>query len=117
MGQLSVKSIRVRAYVGTDSVVENNSVDLQMNISVHYNSIIEEESDNPDDAFPIHELIQEIQGRAENSHFNLIEAFARMVLDTIFEFDRIDAAKVEVTGFSVPHTHGNLSFSLSGSKG
>ena len=50
MGQLSVKSIRVRAYVGTDSVVENNSVDLQMNISVHYNSIIEEESDNPDDA-------------------------------------------------------------------
>jgi D-erythro-7,8-dihydroneopterin triphosphate epimerase len=114
MGQLSVTNMFVRSHIGFDPKVEDHSQDLLVDITISYNSYIEEESDNPDDSFDIQQLISEIIGRAENSHFNLIEAFARMVLNTILEFKRVEEADVKVTRVKALDNSGELSFALSG---
>ncbi len=116
MGLLQLNNLQVRSYVGTDSNMKNNDQKLTINIEIIYFSTIEEESDNYEDSFDITELIKEITGRAENSHFNIIEAFARMVLKTIFEFNRVEKASVEVMNYKKPQVPCDICFSLSDSK-
>ena len=115
MGLLTIKKLLVRSHLGFDPHVSSHTQDLIINISVNYNSFLEEESDNPADAFDIVQLTNEIIGRAENSHFNLLEAFTRMVLNTVLEFKRVESAKVEVKKLQSIEFSGELSFVLEGS--
>ncbi|TLX70851.1 FolB domain-containing protein [Labilibacter sediminis] len=115
MGVLNIKKLLVRSHLGFDPHASSHTQDLMINISISYNSFLEEESDNPADAFDIVQLTNEIIGRAENSHFNLIEAFTRMVLNTVLEFDKVESAKVEVKKLQAIQFSGELSFVLEGS--
>jgi D-erythro-7,8-dihydroneopterin triphosphate epimerase len=115
MGVLAINNMLVRSQVGFDPQVEDQSKDLYVSIHIRYNSYQEEESDNPNDAFDINSLSSEIIGRAGNSHFNLIEAFTRMVLNTVLEFSRVEEAEVEVKQMQDLKFTGELSFSISGS--
>ncbi len=116
MGILKVNNLLVRSNVGFDPHLSHYQQDLLINLEVEYNSFVEEESDDPGDAFDIQQLIKEINGRAETGHFNLLEAFTRMVLNTTLEFARVEKAIVEVKKVQSIQFSGELSFTLSGSK-
>ncbi len=115
MGVFNINNMVVQSYVGFAPDVEINRQEFIINLSIAYNTVLEEQSDDPEDAFNIEGLTLEIIGRAENSHFNLLEAFARMVLNTILEFDRIESAEVEVKKVKQFKYSGQLSFKLNGS--
>ncbi len=116
MGVLKINNLLVKCNVGYDPHQTNFQQDFIINIQVEYNSFIEEESDAPEDAFDVQQLINEIVGRAESGHFNLVEAFTRMVLNTVMEFQRIESAEVEVKRVQTIHYAAEMSFSLSASK-
>ncbi len=113
MGVFLLKNLKVRGFVGSDPHMKNNDRELNLNIELIYNSAIEQESDNIEDALCIKEILQEIVGRAENSHFNLIEAFTRMVLNTVLEFNRIEKASVSVMNFKNSQLPCEICFTLS----
>ncbi len=113
MGLLRLKNLRVKSFVGSDPLIKNNNQELTLDIEITYYSVQEEESDNMEDAFDIKELIQEITGRAESSHFNIIEAFTRMVLKTIFEFSRVEKATVTIVDFKRSQIPCDICFTLS----
>ncbi|WP_075591236.1 dihydroneopterin aldolase [Labilibacter marinus] len=115
MGTLKVKNLIVRSNVGFDPHVSDYRQDLVVNLSINYNSFVEEESDNPADAFQVNKLIKEIMGRADNSHFNLLEAFTRMLLNTILEFPRVESVEIEAKTEQSVRFPGEMSFVLSGS--
>ncbi len=116
MGLLQLNNLRVKSFVGTDPLLKNNNQELTLNIEITYFSVLEEESDNYEDAFDIKGLIQEITGRAESSHFNLIEAFTRMVMKTIFEITRVEKATVTVVDFKRPHIPCDICFTITDTK-
>ncbi len=113
MGLLLLKGLHVRGFVGSDPHMKNNDKELILNIELNYNSTLEQESDNIEDSLRLQEIIQEIIGRAENSHFNLIEAFARMVLNTVLEFKRIEQASVCVLNYKNTQIPCDICFTLS----
>lgn len=115
MGVLTIQKLLVRSHLGFDPHLSNYTQDLIINVRINYNSFLEEESDNPDDAFDISQLTKEIIGRAESSHFNLLQAFTRMVLNTVLEFNRVERARVEVIKTRSIQFSGELSFVLESS--
>ncbi len=115
MGTLKIKNLLVRSNVGFEPHIQDYQQDLLVSIRVAYNSFLEEESDNPSDAFQVKPLVKEIMGRAESGHFNILESFTRMVLNTILEFPRVESGEVEVQKVKSIQFSGELSFILSGS--
>ena len=115
MGTLKVNKLLVGSHVGYDPHLSNYKQDIQVSFTVHYNSYVEEESDDPVDAFDTNKLVKEVMGRAESSHFNLLEAFCRMVLNTILEFPRVDRAEVEAKIVQSVPFKGERAFVISGS--
>lgn len=107
----------VRSNVGFEPHIRDYQQDLLVTISICYNSLLEEGSDDPKDAIDLNLMVKEIMGRAESGHFNLIEAFTRMILDTVLEEGRVDRAEVEVKKVKSIQFSGELSFSLSGTNG
>ena len=86
----------LRSYVGFNPHEIGKRQDLMLNISIDYLSGKEEESDKPEDALDYRTITKELIGKVENSRFNLLEALARMVLDTIMTYERVQAAEVEI---------------------
>ncbi|MGQ1787555.1 MULTISPECIES: dihydroneopterin aldolase [unclassified Saccharicrinis] len=115
MGTLKIKNLLVRSNVGFEPHLQDYQQDLLVTITVRYNSVLEEGSDDPSDAIDLKRMVKEIMGRAESGHFNLIEAFARMVLNTVLEETKVDSAEIEVKKVKYMQFSGELSFSLSGS--
>ncbi len=115
MGTLKINNLLVKSNVGFELHIQDYQHDLEVNINIDYNSILEEGSDDPADAFNVKRLIKEVIGRAESGHFNLLEAFTRMLLNTILEYPRVDKAEVEVKRLNTNQFAGELSFVLSGS--
>ena len=115
MGTLKITNLLVSSNLGYETHLHNFRQDLLVNISLNYNRGLEEASDNPSDSLDVMRLTKEIIGMAETGHFNLLEAFTRMVLNTVLEYPRVNSATVEVIISKSIQFSGELSFVLSGS--
>ncbi|TRX71122.1 FolB domain-containing protein [Carboxylicivirga sp. M1479] len=96
MGKLRIKNLLLRSYVGFNPHEIGKRQDLMLNISIEYQSGPEELSDKPEDAFDYRTITKEVIKKVENSHFNLLEALVRMVLDSLMQYDRVLSAEVEI---------------------
>ena len=115
MGTLKLTNLLVRSNLGSEPHLQDYQQDLLVNITIKYSSTLGEESDDPEDALDVIRLTKEVTGRAESGHFNLLEAFTRMVLNTVLEFPRVERASVKVKKVKSIEFSGELSFILSGS--
>lgn len=96
MGILKIKNLLLRSYVGFNPHEIGKRQDVMLNITIHYQSGHEEHSDKPEDALDYRTITKELIEKVENSRFNLLEALARMVLDTIMNNERVQSAEVEI---------------------
>ncbi|MCU4157802.1 FolB domain-containing protein [Carboxylicivirga sp. A043] len=116
MGQLRIKNLLLRSYVGFNPHEIGKRQDLMLNITIDYISGKEELSDEPEDAFDYRTITKEIIDKVEHSKFNLLEAMARMVLDSIMSYERVQAAEVEVDKLHALRFSESVSISLSATK-
>ncbi len=96
MTQLRIKNLLIRTVVGFNPHEIGKRQDIVLNVTIHYNSAIEEKSDDPKDALDYRAITKLLIEKVEASRFNLIEALGRMVMDTIMSFDRVEKAELEI---------------------
>lgn len=116
MGTLKIKNLLLRACVGFNPHEIGKRQDLNLNIIIKYNSTKEEKSDKPEDALDYRSITKDVIKKVEQSQFNLIEALARMVLDTIMNYDRVEFAEVEIDKLHALRFSESVSVTLSASK-
>ncbi|MBK3517391.1 FolB domain-containing protein [Carboxylicivirga marina] len=116
MGKLRIKNLLLRSYVGFNPHEIGKRQDLMFNITIDYRSGEEELSDKPEDALDYRTITKEIIDKVENSQFNLLEALARMVLDTIMAHERVQAAEVEIDKLHALRFSESVSISLAATK-
>ncbi len=116
MGRLRIKNLLLRSYVGFNPHEIGKRQDLMLNISIDYKCGKEELSDNPEDALDYRTITKEIIQKVESSKFNLLEALARMVLDLIMQYDRVQAAEVEIDKLHALRFSESVSITLSAVK-
>ena len=116
MGTLRIKNLLLRSYVGFNPHEIGKRQDLMLNITIKYQSGEEEVSDKPEDAFDYRTITKEIIDKVEHSKFNLLEAMARMVLNTIMSYERVQSAEVEIDKLHALRFSESVSISLSESK-
>lgn len=96
MTQLHIKNLLIRTVVGFNPHEIGKRQDVVLNITIHYDSKKEEFSDDPNDALDYREITKLIIEKVEASHFNLLEALARMVMNTVMSFDRVEKVELEI---------------------
>ena len=116
MGKLRIKNLLLRSYVGFNPHEIGKRQDLMLNITIDYLSGKEEVSDQPDHALDYRTITKELIDKVEHSRFNLLEAMARMVLDTIMAYDRVQAAEVEIDKLHALRFSESVSITLSAQK-
>ncbi|MBR8537194.1 FolB domain-containing protein [Carboxylicivirga sediminis] len=116
MGKLKIKNLLLRSYVGFNPHEIGKRQDVMLNITIHYASGKEELSDLPDDALDYRTITKQIIEKVENSRFNLLEALARMILDTIMQYERVQSVEVEVDKLHALRFSESVSITLSAQK-
>ncbi|WP_430815696.1 FolB domain-containing protein [Carboxylicivirga sp. RSCT41] len=116
MGTLRIKNLLLRSYVGFNPHEIGKRQDLMLNITINYLSGNEEKSDKPEDALDYRTITKQIIDKVEHSKFNLLEAMARMVLDTIMNYERVKAAEVEIDKLHALRFSESVSITLSDSR-
>ncbi len=116
MGKLKIKNLLLRSYVGFNPHEIGKRQDVMLNMTINYQSGQEELSDAPGDALDYRTITKEIIEKVENGRFNLLEALARMVLDTIMQYERVQSAEVEVDKLHALRFSESVSVTLSAQK-
>ncbi len=116
MGKLKIKNLLLRSYVGFNPHEIGKRQDLMLNITINYQTGNEERSDQPEDALDYRTITKDLIDKVENSRFNLLEALARMVLDTIMAYERVLSAEVEIDKLHALRFSESVSVTLSDTK-
>jgi len=96
MTQLRIKNLLIRTVVGFNPHEIGKRQDIVLNVTIHYNSTREEKSDDPNDALDYRAITKLLIEKIEGSRYNLLESLARMVMDTIMSFSRVERAELEI---------------------
>lgn len=113
MSTLKIKNLLLRTCVGFNPHEIGKRQDININITIKYDSGKEEKSDQPEDALDYRTITKEIISKVEKSQFNLIEALARMVLDTVMINERVQFAEVEIDKLHALRFSESVSITLS----
>lgn len=113
MGTLKIKNLLLRTCVGFNPHEIGKRQDLVINITIEYDSEKEEKSDKPEDALDYRTITKDLIDKVESSRFNLIEALARLVLDTIMSYERVCFAEVEIDKMHALRFSESVSITLS----
>ncbi len=113
MGTLKIKNLLLRTCVGFNPHEIGKRQDVNLNITIEYDSSTEEKSDEPADALDYRTITKAIIAKVESSQFNLIEALGRMVLDCVMANNRVLMAEIEIDKMHALRFSESVSFSLS----
>lgn len=112
MGTLKIKNLLLRTCVGFNPHEIGKRQDVNLNITIEYDSSIEEKSDKPDDALDYRAMTKDIIAKVESSQFNLIEALGRMVMDCVMNNKRVLRAEIEIDKMHALRFSESVSFTL-----
>jgi D-erythro-7,8-dihydroneopterin triphosphate epimerase len=96
MAILRIKNLRLNTEIGFKPHEIQRNQSVVINIELHYNSSIEEESDDPNDILDYREITKSIIHLVENNRFNLLEHLCRRVINVVSAYDLVDYAIVEI---------------------
>jgi len=85
MTTISIKNLKVKAIIGTNSYEREEKQDIIINIDFCYDDSLASESDNLTDAVNYKEIEDKIKALCESSKFYLIEKLSSALIDLIME--------------------------------